>query len=102
MRRSTLASAALLAGCAPVADVVEPDGVREPIDMAAGRCDAATLGNLVGREATQALGGEALRRSGATRLRWIPPGAAVTMDYSLARLNIELDAKNRVTRLRCG
>jgi hypothetical protein len=80
--------------------VVPPDS--EAGGRPADRCDASSLGNLVGRAATQELGAEALRRSGARMLRWIRPGDVVTMDYSEQRLNIHLDAQNRVDRFICG
>jgi hypothetical protein len=67
-----------------------------------GRCNSSALGDLIGREASEALGAEALRRSGSRRLRWIRPGDIVTMDYSEQRLNIHLDAGNRVERFACG
>ena len=66
------------------------------------RCDASTLGNLIGRAATRELAAEALRRSGSRGLRWIRPGDAVTMDYREDRLNIHLDGRNRVERFACG
>jgi hypothetical protein len=67
-----------------------------------GRCDAAGAKSLIGRAASAGLGAEALRLTGATALRWIAPGSAVTMDYREDRLNIELDGSNRVTAIRCG
>ena len=67
-----------------------------------GTCNAEGLGDLVGEPATTQLGSEALRRSGARRLRWIRPGDVVTMDYSEERLNVHLDAHNRVDRFACG
>ena len=66
------------------------------------RCDASRARGLVGRSATRELGEEALRLTGAGALRWIPPGAVVTMDYREDRLNIELDGRNKVTKVRCG
>ena len=66
------------------------------------RCDSSRLGDLVGRAPTEALGEEALRRSGSRSLRWIRPGDAVTMDYRPDRLNIHLDGRNRVERFACG
>ncbi len=36
------------------------------------------------------------------RLRVIHPGQVVTMDYSEERLNIEVDAQNRITRIHVG
>lgn len=67
-----------------------------------GTCDIARAQPLVGQTATTALGGQALRLTGATGLRWIQPHSAVTMDYRVDRLNIKLDAENRITGFTCG
>ena len=66
------------------------------------RCNAGPAQSLIGRQASSAVGAEALRLSGAGIMRWLRPGDIVTMEYREDRLNIELDANNRVTRLRCG
>lgn len=89
--RATLAALAL-AGCATAA----------PAPLHAGQCRAGDLGDLVGRPADGALGADAMRRSGALRLRWIRPGDMVTMDYSAQRLNVHVDAQGRVERFACG
>ena len=34
--------------------------------------------------------------------RIIPPGTAITMDYSADRVNFDLDAGGRITRVWCG
>jgi hypothetical protein len=68
----------------------------------AGECNSDAAGALVGREASADLGAEALRLSGARRLRWIRPGDVVTMDYSPQRLNVHLDAAGKVESLACG
>lgn len=65
-------------------------------------CNANALGGLVGRAASRELGTEAMRAANARTIRWIQPGQAVTMDYRPDRLNIALDAQNRVERLTCG
>jgi hypothetical protein len=67
-----------------------------------GQCSAEAIGDLVGRPASEALGAEAMRRSGARRLRWIRPGDVITMDYSTQRLNIRLDGRNNVESFTCG
>jgi hypothetical protein len=90
-----LALGLALAGCAtaqPAPAPVSPQGA----------CEISGLSGLVGQPATAELGAEAMRLSGATRLRWIRPGDMVTMDYSPQRLNIHLDAQNRVDRFACG
>ena len=38
----------------------------------------------------------------AKTVRILRPGMAVTMDYSPERLNIEVDAAERITRVSCG
>jgi hypothetical protein len=87
-----IALAALaLAGCATTAAPPTPPG----------QCSSDNLGDLVGRPANAALGADALRRSGASRLRWIRPGEMVTMDYSAQRLNVHLDGA-RVDHFACG
>lgn len=88
------------AACTPIpADVEE----NVPVQGASGyTCSRERAQALVGRPASQELGAEALRLTGARSLRWIRPGDVVTMDYREDRLNIELDARSRVARLRCG
>ena len=86
-------AALALAGCATAAP---------PTPALSARCDADSLGNLIGRPADTPLGAEAMRRSRATRLRWIRPGDMVTMDYSAQRLDVHLDAHGRVDHFTCG
>jgi len=65
-------------------------------------CRVEGLQDLTGQPGSSELGAEALRRSGARRLRWIRPGDIVTMDYSAERINLHLDGANRVERFACG
>lgn len=88
--------------CTPLPPA-EPAEEQVPVHGETGYvCNAAPAQPLVGRQATGEVGAEALRLSGARTIRWMPPGAVVTMDYREDRLNIELDAGNRIARLRCG
>jgi hypothetical protein len=110
MRRiaATLTMLSIVACAAPPPAAAEGDGQRKgtmPLQGEANAhagCDAARAAGLVGKPRSEPLGAEALRRSGARTLRWIPEGSVVTMDYREDRLNIELDRANRVTRIRCG
>lgn len=86
----------MLMGCTTVAPAEE-----DVPEYGAGACNAARVQNLVGRQRSDALGADAMRRSGAKTLRWIPPGAIITQDLRSDRINIELDRNGRVTRLRC-
>ena len=76
----------LLAACAPLAAA----------DPASQGCGADTLQAAVGEHL-----GEVALPSGV-KVRIIRPGDAVTMDHAPDRLNIELDADDRVVRVRCG
>ena len=60
-------------------------------------CWANSLTSLVGQPAAAL---DRMILPAATRI--IRPGEAVTMDYSATRLNVELDAGDRVVRVSCG
>lgn len=79
-----------LAAC--VAQTTAPTGPK-PADM----CGAAAFQGLVGQPATVLQ-----TMKFATQTRIIAPDSAVTMDYSAARLNIELDRAGRISRIYCG
>lgn len=83
-----------MAGCATAAEDVPVRG--------GGACDSTKAKKLLGRARSAELGAEALRLSGARTVRWIPPGAMVTMDYREDRLNLHLDGKDELVRLACG
>lgn len=67
-----------------------------------GSCSAAKAQALIGRQHSEALGKDALRRTGAKVIRLIRPGQAVTMDYRTDRLNIGVDERDKVIRITCG
>jgi len=90
----SLIAAALLFGCTSV----PPEDV--PV-AGAGACNAARVQDLVGRQRSDAIEADAVRRSGSKTLRWIGPDTAYTMDLREDRLNIDVDANGRITRLRC-
>ena len=87
-------------GCAAVPPEENED---IPVRGETGRkCDASKAQALLGDEGTKALAAKAMKLTGAGAVRWVRPGDMVTMDYREDRLNIHLDAKNRVTRIACG
>jgi hypothetical protein len=91
--RVLVAAALLTAGCA----------TAPPAEAgASGKCDASKAQKLLGRTRSARLDAEARRLSGATALRWIAPGAMVTMDYRENRINLRLDSKNKVVKVDCG
>lgn len=96
-----LAACMVLGGCAAAGASDAPE-TAQPAPEAGGACNASALADLVGQPRSDALGADAMKRSGARSLRWISPGMAVTMDFREDRLNIELDAANKVVSSRCG
>jgi hypothetical protein len=89
------AAFALTAACAAT-----PSGI--PAGSPSGVCNAANAQFALGRTLTPELENEARLRSGASVVRVIRPGQIITKDYSEQRLNIEIDAGERVVRVRCG
>ena len=89
-----------MTGCASVPPAAAEEGAAQA--ETGRKCDSAPAQKLVGRARSRALGAEAKRLSGAATLRWIPEGAMVTMDYREDRLNLHLDAANKVVRIACG
>ena len=100
--RMLLGAVFLTGACAAVPPPPEPNQ-EVPVHGETGQvCDASKAAKLIGRQATAELGAEAIRLSGAGRMRWLRPGDMVTMDFREDRLNIELDPNNRVKAVRCG
>ena len=82
-----------LSACVPVA-AAPP--VAPPAEMP-DTCGAALRAGYVGQPITALVMD---RQAGGVRI--IRPGDAVTEDYSPARLNVDLDASDTITRLWCG
>ncbi|TVV72825.1 peptidase inhibitor I78 family protein [Sphingomonas solaris] len=57
---------------------------------------------MVGKRVSTALVESARRASGAATARTLRPGAMVTMEYRVDRLNLTVDAADTVTAIRCG
>lgn len=97
-RLSTLAIAALLAGCA-----VAPPPADEapPVHDVTGTCQREPGQRFLGMKATAELGREILTATGATILRWVPPRTAVTMDFNPSRLTVSYDDAMVITKVSC-
>lgn len=89
------AVAAALAACAPSPETAS-------MGAAPSVCRAAGAQALLGQQLTDAVLAEALRAAGGLRTRVVPPDAVVTMDHDPMRLNVEVDADQRIRRMRCG
>jgi hypothetical protein len=84
-----------LSGCM----IAESKTVEE---MGAGDCRNGSLAQFTGQSASQDLGARMLAASGGRVIRWVPKGAAVTMDFRADRVTVYLDGSNQVERASCG
>lgn len=94
MRNAALVAMLALGACATSA----PPADAPP----AGVCRSEGLAQFVGQPASQQLGADMQRVSGARTLQWVGHGMMVTMDFSPQRLRVFLTADNRVERANCG
>lgn len=93
---------AAIAACATAPASIPAKGpdASEPAVMPpeqADACKAKSYQGLIGKPATDSGVPPAGRL-----VRHIRPDSIVTMDYVFARLNIEIDARDIVTAVRCG
>jgi len=103
MRNAPLIALAVAGCAAPSPPSPGTIAGEDPIaERGAGTCRADRAAGLVGRTADAALGRDAKAMTGASMLRWIPPHAAVTMDYRQDRVNVAYDDRMIVTRVHCG
>jgi len=57
---------------------------------------------FVGQRATSESAAAILEATGATLLRWGPPGGALTMDFNKERVTVSYDDSLTITRVDCG
>lgn len=96
-RTGTLATLAVLAGCANPGPATGPTGA--PLG---GTCNAAPAQPFVGQNSTAKVVEAARVRSGALMVRILRPGQMVTKEFDAQRLNLEVDANGRIVAVRCG
>ena len=96
-------------GASPPADAVATPGTgatAEPSPPAAEEpamiCQADKGQWAVGQLADETLTAKVLADTTSKSMRVIKPGMAVTMDYREDRVNLEVDADNRVLVVRCS
>jgi hypothetical protein len=99
MNRFALLAVPLVAiACAQQPPVSPPASAPSP----QGACNAEPAQFAVGRAQTASLVEEVRQKSGAHIARILRPGQVVTMEFSGERVNVEVDAANRIVRVRCG
>jgi hypothetical protein len=93
-------SAGLLLLTACVTPAAGGDSVPETLGE--GSCREAAVQHLIGRQLTSDVEAAARSRSGASMVRVIRPGEAVSMDHQTHRLNLDVDPRRRIVRVYCG
>lgn len=91
MAKLLLCTALVMAGCVPI---LQHPAEPLPTETA---CGAADLQALVGQPAKVL---QTMRFGQQVRI--IRPGMAVTADYSAMRLNIDINANEKISRVYCG
>jgi hypothetical protein len=81
-----------------------PPGVRTggPLPPQRDPCTADAANAYVGQVASADVVERARRAAGADVARVLHPGEVVTMEYRSGRLNLDVDERNVIVRLRCG
>ena len=77
-------------------------GAPAPAAPVSGQCNAEAARRHVGKVATASTVDAARRDAGANVARTLKPDQMVTMEYMEGRLNIDVDARNVITNVRCG
>ena len=99
MQRVLLLGAALLASAC--ADQPTLPAAAAPPTLTQS-CNAEPAQFAIGQAQTASLVEEVRQKSGAHMARVLRPGQVVTMEFSGDRVNIQVDAANKVTAVRCG
>lgn len=84
---------------AEVAAKSNPEPTLAPL---AGSCDVSQVQGLIGQPYSAELAEQARQDTGASQVRALKPGQAMTLDFAGGRLNIELDENDKITGVRCG
>lgn len=96
---SATAPVAAPADAAP--PVTAPTPTPAPAPMPA-TCNAEAARGAIGQTASAEVVEQARLAAGAAIARTLKPGQMVTMEYHGGRLNLDVDADNVVTGVRCG
>src|SRR5688572_27722237 len=97
-----IATAAACASAPPSATNADPATASQPSPSDAGVCDASKVQWALGMPGDQATMGRVWRESGAGLFRPLVEGQAPLQDHKPDRVNIHLDANNRIVSIDCG
>lgn len=95
-----MASLLTLAACTSGAPVDDPQKAAGPSTEAS--CNAKSAQDFVG----QPFGNDTLARvqaaAGAREVRLLRPDSVITKDFKVGRVNVVVDASQRIVRVHCG
>jgi hypothetical protein len=97
MRKIAMLAPTLLAACstAPAEPMVHGETPGHT-------CLTEGTDRFIGQPGTSETGAAILKASNAAVLRWAPPGAMLTMDYSANRVTVTLGPDTKITQIKCG
>lgn len=100
---SAPAGSATAPGAAAPADAAPPGTTPTPAPAPMpAACNAEAARGAIGQTASAEVVEQARLAAGAAIARTLKPGQMVTMEYHGGRLNLDVDADNVVTGVRCG
>ena len=88
------AGACIQAACTTAAD--------EPDRPAQDSCRAEPGQSFIGQRASGDTGAAIMAATRSTRIRWVPPRTAVTMEYAFGRVTVSYDDDYRITAVSCS
>ena len=95
---AAIGSTLLLSGCL----MMPPPPPGPPPPPPGNACNASGASFIIGQPATPPNVEAARQGAGASIVRTIYPGQVVTMEYNFSRLNLDVNAGNYITNVRCG
>src|SRR4051812_43732062 len=98
MHKLTLVSPLILAACGAQSQPVTIDEA-----FPSPKCvQSDALDVFKGQPASAELGARIIGATHASRLRWVPFNAVITLEYDTLRVTVRLDSQNRVISASCG
>jgi hypothetical protein len=95
MRKGVFALLGLLNACAASQPPVH--GVT-----AGHHCQASGTESFVGKLRSDEVGADIMKATGASVIRWAPPGVMLTMDFRDDRVTVYVSPDRKISRIACG
>ena len=99
---TVLVASGLTVACASRGDAPTAPTNDDRNDSVSGSCDATKAQFAIGERASEELLNRARVAAGARTARFIRPNEPITLEFSTARLNLNLNDKDVVQSVTCG